>query len=307
MAGAAVLEGMRRSSARLLSTFWATLRDACVAAYRDNCLGIAKGAAYSALLSFFPVMTSVTAILVQARAQEVSKKLLEALFVVVPPGTHEIVMYTFTRRGARPVSLIVIAVLVSLWAASGVMLSLMEGFRAAYKVPRGRPFLKQRGMAALLVLCAMLPVLLASALVVFGERAERLIVTWVGLLPEGQQLGGWVQFFGYIARYVIAFSAIVLGTALLYYLGPNLAKRMRHMWPGAILAAVLWWLATVAFGWYVSNIAHYNVLYGSIGAVIALLVWMYLLSVIALIGCEFNAVRDRMDRDGAALRRPRLH
>ncbi len=67
----------------------------------------------------------------------------------------------------------------------------------------------------------------------------------------------------------------------------------RFVWPGAVLATVLWLLATTGFGWYVRHVAHYNVMYGSIGAGIALLVWMYLLAAIALIGCEFNAAYER--------------
>jgi membrane protein len=65
------------------------------------------------------------------------------------------------------------------------------------------------------------------------------------------------------------------------------------VWPGAILATVLWMLATSGFAWYVRNIAKYNAMYGSIGAGIALLVWLYLISAIALIGCEFNAEYER--------------
>ncbi len=65
------------------------------------------------------------------------------------------------------------------------------------------------------------------------------------------------------------------------------------MFPGAVLATLLWLLTTIAFGWYVRNIADYNVLYGSVGASMALLVWMYLLAVIMLFGCEFNAVREK--------------
>ena len=70
-------------------------------------------------------------------------------------------------------------------------------------------------------------------------------------------------------------------------------QRWRYVWPGAILATVLWLLATSGFGWYVRNIAHYNVMYGSVGAGIALLVWMYLMALIALFGCEFNAEYER--------------
>src|SRR3954464_11937267 len=113
------------------------LRQTLVSCYKDNILGIAKGAAYSALLSFFPVLTTLTAILVQANAQAVSRKLSEIVFSVVPPGTEEIVRYNFTQRGQRPIGLLVTAGLLSIWAASGVIMSLMEGFRAAYRIPQG--------------------------------------------------------------------------------------------------------------------------------------------------------------------------
>ena len=85
------------------------LRRAAVSAYRDNCFGIAKGAAYSALLSFFPVLTTLTALLVQANAYAVSRSISRVVYEVVPPGTEEIVMQIFTRRGRQPGYLLVIA------------------------------------------------------------------------------------------------------------------------------------------------------------------------------------------------------
>lgn len=269
------------------------LRQTLVACYKDNILGIAKGAAYSALLSFFPVLTSLTAILVQANALAVSRNLSAIVFSVVPPGTEEIVRYNFAERGQRPIALLVVAVLVSIWAASGVMMSLMEGFRAAYKIPQGRPFWSQRGMAALLVIIAALPLVIASALIVFGSRAEPWILMQIGVLERGERLVGWVSLASQSIRTLTAVAAITMGTSFLYYLGPNHPRRLRSVYPGAILATALWWIATALFGWYVRNIANYNVLYGSVGAVIALLVWMYLLSIIALFGCEINAQLDR--------------
>jgi membrane protein len=94
-------------------------------------------------------------------------------------------------------------------------------------------------------------------------------------------------------RYVVALGATVSLTAILYYYGPYRKQRWSGVWPGAILATVLWLLATLGFGWYVRNITNYNVLYGSVGTSIALLSWMYLLAAIALIGCEFNAEIER--------------
>lgn len=277
---------------------WWFLRRASISAYEDNCFGIAKGAAYSALLSIFPVLTTVTALLVQAKAQAVSRVLARWISEAAPPGSEDLLRNYLVLHGERPVALLVVATVLAVWAASGVMLSLMEGFRAAYNIPSGRPFWNQRGVAAGLVLCAAVPVVAASVLMLLGTRAEASAVYWLGVIPQGAQFTGTVAVIGKVGRYLLAFAAIVSGTALLYKIGPN--RPVRVIWPGAVLATILWLLGILAFGWYVRHIANYNVLYGSIGAVIALVVWMYLLSVIALFGCEFNAQIERWQRQRAA-------
>lgn len=274
--------------------FMGLLRRAFIASYEDNCFNIAKGAAYSGLLAFFPILTSIAALLVQANAQAVSRVLSELLFEVVPPGSEELVRYEFTVRGQRPVWLIVVAAILSTWAASSAMISLMEGFQAVYRIPSGRPFLKQRGVAALLVLIVAIPAVGASLLILFGARSEAYVIALFGFGKNGQDVREWVFIMGRGLRYVIAFVTIVLVVGLLYFFGPNRPMRFASVWPGAMLATVLWLLATTVFAWYVRNIANYNVLYGGIGAVIALLIWMYLIAIIALYGCEFNAERDRM-------------
>ena len=278
--------------------FWATqfwlFRRMLVSAYQDGLIVFAKSAAFSALLALFPALTSVTTILVQANAVEVSRILSDFLFEWAPPGTEDLLLYSVTVRGQQPISLIVGATLVSMWAASGVMMSLMEGFRAAYKIPSGRSFLQQRGVAAVLVLLVALPAVGASALILFGGRTQRALMRSIGVLSVGEQLRGGVAIVGQILSYGIAFGTVMLVAALLYHYGPNRPRRFRSVWPGAFLATVLWLLATTGFAWYVGNIANYNVLYGSIGAVIALIVWLYVLALIALLGCEFNAERDRV-------------
>jgi membrane protein len=241
-------------------------------------------------------LTTVTALLVQGNAYEVSRRLAALVFHVVPPGTEDLVTQIFTERGQQPVYLLVVAILLSVWAASGVMLSLMEGFRAAYGIPSGRSFLHSRGIAAVLVFCAALPAVAASGLLVFGSRLEAWVLTAIGVLARGEELRGWVFWVMGVVRTIVAVGAIVLATTMLYWLGPNPPRRLRSVLPGAVHATWMWWITTTAFAWYVRNIANYNVLYGSVGAVIALLVWMYLLSVIALVGCEFNAQRERRMR-----------
>ena len=274
-------------------TFFWLLQRSVIAAFDDNCLSIAKGAAYSALLSFFPVLTSAAAILVQTRAHFVSDMLQRALQEIVPPGSEDLVLQQLKVTGSRPTILLIVAAVISLWAASGVVKSLIEGFQSAYRVPRNRGILEGSAVAIALCLLASVPLLAASFLILFGGQIERLVLEWLKVDPIWTPLAWVWQFLSLIARYGLAFATIVTVTALLYYFGPNRPQRWRYVWPGAILATILWLGATTGFAWYVRNIGHYNVMYGSIGAGIALLVWMYFLAIIALIGCEFNAELER--------------
>ena len=283
---------------RNLRTFAWLLRRSLVASFDDGCFGIAKGAAYSALLSFFPVLASAAAILVETRAEFVSRTLERALSDIVPPGSEDLVMQQFRFAGERPLVLLIVAGLISLWAASSVIASLIDGFQAAYRVPRDRGFFRQTGVTVALVLLSAVPLVCASLLIVFGSQVERAVLNWMKVDPLLAQLTwGW-RWLSRVARYAVAFVTTVAVTATLFYFGPYRRQRWRYVWPGAILATVLWLFATSGFAWYVRNMARYNVLYGSLGAGIALLVWMYLISAIALIGCEFNAAYERIAKPG---------
>ncbi|MBI3207611.1 MAG: YihY/virulence factor BrkB family protein [Candidatus Solibacter usitatus] len=277
---------------KFADAFGLLLRRSVIGCYDKGCFGIAKAGAYSALLSFIPVLTALATVLVQVRAEQVSKMIAQFLFLAVPPGSEDLVQYSFSVRGARPKHLLVLAVLLSLWAASGVMMSLMDGFRASYRIPQGRPAVKQRLVAVGLVLLAALPFMGASTLLVMGNNVEKFVLSSLGVIPSGEQLRGWVVLAGVATRYLLALAALSASAAGLYYFGPNRPQQWRNVWPGALLATALWLASTAIFAWYVRNIANYNVMYGSIGAVIALLVWMYVLAVISLIGCEYNAQRE---------------
>ena len=279
-----------------LRTFAWLLRRSLVASFDDNCFSIAKGAAYSALLSFFPVLTSAATVLVQTRAEFVSNTLEGFLSQVVPPGSESLVVQQFRITGARPAGVLVAAGLVSLWAASSVIKSLMEGFQAAYRVPRNRGFLRQSGVAIALVLLAAVPLLGASFLILFGGQMDQVVLNWMKVDPLLNPVAWVWQLLSRLAAMGVAFGATVLVTALLYYFGPYREQHWQYVWPGALVATTLWLAATSGFGWYVRHVGNYNVMYGSIGAGIALLVWMYLMSAIALIGCEFNAEYERSQR-----------
>jgi membrane protein len=269
------------------------MRRSVLGALDDNCFGIAKAAAYSALLAFFPVLASAATILLETRAGFFSDVLVRSLSEIVPPGTEDLVLQQFRVSGSRPLAVLVVAAVVSIFAASGVIKSLIEGFQAAYRVPRDRGIVHGSLLAMAMVLLAAVPLLAASLLILFGRQVETVVMGWLRVDPMWTPLAWVWGLLSRIAQYVVAFGTTATVSALLYYYGPYRKQRWRYVWPGAILATLLWLGATSAFAWYAVHIARYNVMYGSVSASIALLVWMYVLAIVALIGCEFNAEYER--------------
>ena len=265
-----------------------------IASIDDGLFAIAKGAAYSGLLSLFPVLTSAAAISIQIRADYVRQKMAVFLSRLLPTGTEDAVLQQFRYSGQRPAGLIVVAAILSLWAASSVIKSLMDGFNAAYHIPRNRTMSAHIGVGLMLVFLIVIPMLGASSLILFGGTVEHGVMKLWKVDPVLNPLTGSLALLFRAMRYLIAFSAFWTLMAILYYFGPYRRQRWSNVWAGAFLATVLWLLATLGFSWYVRHITNYNVMYGSIGTGIALLIWMYLLAIIALFGCEFNAERERI-------------
>jgi len=270
------------------------LRRALFASFDDGLFTIAKGAAYSALLSFFPILATAATIFVQVRANFVRENVIAFLSQILPPGTEEVVLDQFRTRGPRPFTLLILAIVLALWAASSVIKSLIDGFNAAYRVPRNRSMLAHNGVGLMLALLSIVPLLGASSLILFGGTVEAVVLRLIKVDPILNPFAPWWEFLSRVMRYVIAFVATSTVTAILYVYGPYRKQRWGGVWPGSILATTLWLLGTLGFGWYVRHVTNYNVLYGSVGTSIALLIWMYLLAAIALFGCEFNAENERL-------------
>jgi len=260
--------------------------------YNHGALGYAKGASYSALLSVFPVFAVTIAALSEANASAVAHRIADLLYEFSPPEVAQLLRSWFTEHIRHPQSLRVAAVLLSLWAASGVMASLIEAFQATYEKPDTRGVVHQRLLEIALVLLSLMPAVGATALILLGDWVETNVLGALGVLGTEDILRPGVRIIGRLVRYTVALSSIGVVTMMLYWLGPDV-KGHRRLAPGAVLATTLWLALTQSFAWYVRNYGNYNLLYGSVGAVVAFLVWMYLLALVAMAGCEFNAALDR--------------
>jgi len=265
-------------------------RKAVFLAIEHDVLNTAKAAAYSGMLMFFPAFIVLTALVAKAPAgPTVVGEIRWVSEQILPADTIRVLLSSMHERNPHPERLIDSGIVLSIFAGLGLMLTLMEGFRRAYRLPRGEwGFWERRLRALFLVFIVLVPLALATLLLVFGRAIE----LWM-VFKAGHDLRHLVLFLWRLARWTLAIitSLTVLGT--LYHFGARRREHWRHVMPGAIAASAVWFPATLAFGWYVTRIADYTIFYGSFGAGIATLVWLYITSFSALLGAELNGVLFR--------------
>lgn len=262
------------------------LRRALWKAFGHNAFTIAKAAAYSELLSLFPALLVSAALLSAVPTSDaVRSDIRNLLNDLLPPDTMSLAQNYFTPSTARSHRLVVSAGVVALAASMGVMLSLMEGFRRAYRLPRGQfGFWKERLVALLLIPSTLLPMLFATAFVVFGHQIE----LWM-IANADHELRSYVLLAWRGARWVIALITSVAVLQVIFHFSTAVRPPWSRTLPGALLATSTWFGSTMAYGWYVTRFADYSRVYGSLGAGIATMVWLYFVSIATLVGAEFNA------------------
>jgi membrane protein len=170
-------------------------------------------------------------------------------------------------------------------------LAVTEGLNRAYSVEESRSWWKVRGMAMLLVVGLSLFMIAATVLLIFGPQ----LGSW---FANGVGLGDIFALTWNIARWPVSIVLLMFGLALLYYFAPNAKQPWRWITPGAVVAVIGWIITSLGFSFYVNNFASYNATYGSIGTVIVLLTWLYLIGVFILIGGEVNAAFDYAAGEG---------
>jgi membrane protein len=272
-------------------------RKAFMLAFEHDMLNTAKAAAYSGMLMLFPTLVVVTTLL--AFVPEGSSIMGQIRFTFmnfVPAETYSLLVSSMQARRFFSAQLMFSAAILSVFAGLGMMLSLMEGFRRAYRLPRNEwGFWTKRFRAFLLVPMVHLPLALATLLLVFGHQIEHWMVD-----NAAHELRHAVLFFWRLVRWAIALATSVTVLVALYHFGTRRTEHWSRVIPGAVAATAVWFPATLAFGWYVTTFANYSRFYGPFGAGIATLVWLYLSSFSALLGAELNGVLFRERLDGAA-------
>jgi membrane protein len=256
-------------------------------AMRHDCLNLAQSTAYSAMVSLFPALIVAAAVVSLIPDTTPLRFQLSVFFDrILPPDVSPLLQSYFVAspQATRTTHAIGLAFIVSLTGAASVLATIMEGLRRANGLPVNCWTFWQRRLRALfLVPLSLIPFALASILVVFGHYTTE----WLALhiTPSARTS---VYLLAIVLRWLVALTGSIGITALIYHMGTPMQQSWKRTLPGAFVSTAMWFLATVIFGWYVTRFANYSQVYGSLGAGIALLFWLYIISLCVLYGAEFN-------------------
>ncbi|HEV2783706.1 MAG TPA: YihY/virulence factor BrkB family protein [Actinophytocola sp.] len=273
-------------------SWWEVLKRTVTEFRRDNLTDWAAALTYYSVLSIFPAVVVVTAVLGML-GPAATQTLIDNINQVVPGQGKEILSNAIRelhRSQSLAGPLAIVGLAAALWSASAYVAAFMRAANAIYEMPEGRPVWKTWPLRVLLTLAVVIMLALcAVGVVATGGLADRL----GHLLGIG---GTGVQIWD-IAKWPVIALLVSLAFALLYWAAPNVRHPgFRWLSPGGILAVLLWVIASAGFAVYVANFGSYNKTYGSLAGVIVFLVWLWISNIAILLGAELDAELARGQR-----------
>ncbi|HZB96329.1 MAG TPA: YihY/virulence factor BrkB family protein [Herpetosiphonaceae bacterium] len=256
-------------------------------AIRQNISATASQLAYHFTFSFFPTLMILAYVLTTIEAPFLFARLMLALQTLLPPSAITLVdqVLSEVRRGSGW-HILLSGLLLSLSSAVSGLQVLICAINHAYGVDDDRPYWKRSLLALLMTLLLALLLCIALVLVIWGNWLGVHLMGWLGLKT-------WFATIWGLLRWPAILLTVVGGLLVLYTAAPKLPVSVWRALPGAVFGGGGWVVATWIFGWYIKNIASYNRVYGSIGGMIVLMVWLYVTGVIILLGAELNGALYR--------------
>jgi membrane protein len=257
----------------------------------DDVFGRSAQLAYYFFLALFPLLICVIAVLgaFAGKGAHVQDALLDFLSSVLPGSASTLIQKTLTEVDqAHAISKLSVGLIFSLWSASAGMSAIMDTLNAAYEVHEGRSIIKRNAVALGLTLAVAILLIAAVTIVLAGG-------------PTAEAFsGGIVRIAIKIVQWPIAIALVLLGFALVYFFAPDVKEQKWHwITPGAIAGVALWLVVSVALKAYLHFFDRYSATYGSLGAVIVLLLWFYVSGASLLFGAEINsAIEDAAAAEG---------
>jgi membrane protein len=258
----------------------------------DNVYNGAAALGFYLTLAIFPAMILLMTIIPYLPIERVDQAIMDLLGQALPKEAYGMVAGVVTEVASqRRGGLLSFSLLVTLWAASAGMYAIMQKLNITYDVKEARSFVRARAIALVLSLLFGLLVVGAFSLIVLGG----IIQDWIGARIGFS--GALLTFFA-VFRWIVVVLALLLGFALIYRYGPNVEQKFKFVTAGSVFGVTLLVLASLGFTLYTSNFADYSATYGSIGAVIILMLWLYIAGLVILVGSEINALIEHYSPEG---------
>ena len=260
---------------------------------RDDALGLAAQLAFYLILALFPFILVLVSMMGTFGSAKFASTILDYSREVTPQQVYEIIETYVSPyiSGDRPApGLFSLGLVIALWSASGAFAALIAALNKAYDVEETRPLWKVRGIALLMTLGLSVMILISVLLLVLGPNIGSIIAGFFGLSSVFELVWN-------IVRWPVALFFMVFAVALLYYFAPDANQPFRWITPGGLIGVLLWVLASLGFRLYLSYFNSYDETYGTIGAFIVLLLYLYISSLTILFGAELNATLVRMKEE----------
>ncbi|MGD9735558.1 MAG: YihY/virulence factor BrkB family protein [Solirubrobacterales bacterium] len=284
-------DGAEQSTGVATSGWWATLKRTVSEFQEDNLTDWAAALTYYGLLSLFPALIAMVSLIgLFGDPKATTSSLTEIITEIGPESAAETfkgpIESVTESRGTAGVTF-VFGLLVALWSASGYTGAFMRASNVIYETREGRPFWKLRPLQVAVTLAMIILVtLLAVSLVLTGPIVEA--------VAEPLGIGSTAVEVWNIAKWPVMALVFLLMLAILFYASPNAKLRgFRWVTPGSLVAIVVWILASAGFGFYVANFGSYDKTYGTLGGLVALLVWFWISNLVILFGHQLNAELER--------------
>lgn len=253
---------------------------------RDMITDWAGAVTYSGVMALFPFLLFLVALASLIITPDQAEQIVKQLGTVAPQNVTQIVGDRIRAIASdSKTGLLTIGALVALWSASSGVSEVQRALNIIYGVQEGRPFWKARGIALVMTLVASVIALVAGVVAVAAG-------------PVGDAIGGPLGTALAWLRLPVAGLLMMFLWALLYYALPDVEQDFKFITPGSVLGVVVWVVASWAFSQYVANFGKYDATYGSVGGAIVMLLWMWLSSLVLLLGAEVNAVIEHKSAEG---------
>ena len=248
----------------------------------DNALGLAAQLAFYFLLALVPAIAFVVAV-ASFFPPRLLGDMVSSLAGFAPPDVVRILREQLDGlAGGANGGILTAGLAMALWSSSAAIVSIIDAMNRAYDIEEGRPWWQVRLTAIVLTVGLAVFVVVAFALVLVGpDVADRLL--------SGGQLGAAFAMTWKIVQWPIVMAIIAVAIACINYFAPDAEQDWAWVTPGAVLATILWLVASLAFKFYLARFGDYNATYGSLGGVVILMLWFYLSGLAILIGAEMNA------------------